>query len=282
MSVRPTTNRLPRRLALAGSIIASLTLAGVASAAEPTVTQVDGNPTCSSVVSGGQGTKVDPVPQGHHSFGDVTIDVNGLYFDWAATSGVDAVIVKGGPTANVYRADGELTSGTGLHAPINPDNGRPYGLSHLEFCSDGRDETPAGPAATPEPATTPAPPTQTAPAETEVLSEHASGKRKPRAKRKPVPARARLNGPRRCVNGPFRVAVRGKGIKAVSFRVDGRKVGGSRRTIRVNPSESATGVIRVTAKVTFVKAARRRAATLRMTVLRCAAPQSAASPHFAG
>src|SRR5918998_4965618 len=138
MSVRPTNTFITRRMALAGSIIASLTFAGVASASEPTVTQVDGNPTCSSVVAGGQGSKIDPVPQGHHSFGDVTIDVDGLYFDWTAAAGVDAVIVKGGPTANVYRADDEMTSGTGLHAPINPENGKPYGLSHLDFCSDGR------------------------------------------------------------------------------------------------------------------------------------------------
>ena len=281
MSVRPTTNRSLRRLALAGSIIASLTFTGVASAGEPTVTQVDGNPTCSSVVAGGQGSKIDPVPQGHHSFRDGTIDVSGLYFDWTAPAGVDAVIVKGGPTANVYRSDDELTSGTGLHAPINPDNGQPYGLSHLEVCTDGRDETPAAPAEAPAaPAETPAPATETTPAQSEVLTEHASGKGKP--ERKSVPARARLKGPRHCVKGPFRVSVRGKGIKAVKFRVDGRKVGGNRNSVRVNPSDSATGVMRVTAKVVFVKAAHRRAATLRMTVLRCAAPQSAASPHFAG
>ncbi len=45
------------------------------------------------------------------------------------------VIVKGGPNANFYdyRPDGNAAD-TGLHAPVNPNNGKFYGLSHISFC----------------------------------------------------------------------------------------------------------------------------------------------------
>lgn len=53
-----------------------------------------------------------------------------------ATGGsVIGVAVKGGPNTNFYdyRPNG-VTSGTGLHAPVNPDNNKFYGLSHISFC----------------------------------------------------------------------------------------------------------------------------------------------------
>lgn len=56
------------------------------------------------------------------------------YFDWTSTLPIKAVIVKGGPNANVYFYDPPSYGDTGLHAPINPENGMPFGLSHLEFC----------------------------------------------------------------------------------------------------------------------------------------------------
>ena len=45
------------------------------------------------------------------------------------------VIVKGGPNANFYdyRPDGNAAD-TALHAPVNPNNGKFYGLSHITFC----------------------------------------------------------------------------------------------------------------------------------------------------
>lgn len=45
------------------------------------------------------------------------------------------VIVKGGSNANFfdYRQDGN-TADTGLHAPVNPNNDKFYGLSHISFC----------------------------------------------------------------------------------------------------------------------------------------------------
>ena len=60
---------------------------------------------------------------------------DGLYFKWQTRFGTDAVIVKGGEDSNVYYLD-EAHWGQGYHAPINPDNGKPYGLSHVTFCWD--------------------------------------------------------------------------------------------------------------------------------------------------
>ena len=60
----------------------------------------------------------------------------GQIFDWAATMGIDAVIVKGGPNANVYVYDPEVFGDNDLHAPLNPDNGQYFGISHIEFCYD--------------------------------------------------------------------------------------------------------------------------------------------------
>jgi hypothetical protein len=68
--------------------------------------------------------------------------VSGLYFDWSSDQGVDIVIVKGGDNASVYRAD-EARSGVALRAPINPENGQPYGLSHITYCYDPDPAAPA-------------------------------------------------------------------------------------------------------------------------------------------
>jgi uncharacterized repeat protein (TIGR01451 family) len=45
------------------------------------------------------------------------------------------VIVKGGSNANFYdyRPEGNAAD-TGLHAPVNPSNGKFFGLSHISFC----------------------------------------------------------------------------------------------------------------------------------------------------
>jgi hypothetical protein len=66
---------------------------------------------------------------------DITDGASGPTFDWSSTVPVFQVIVKGGPGANVYDypPPGEF-SDTGLHAPLNPNNGKWYGLSHITFC----------------------------------------------------------------------------------------------------------------------------------------------------
>jgi LPXTG-motif cell wall-anchored protein len=103
------------------------------------------NATCSDLAP--EGTtwtefKVEPVKDGTFSDGTltVTIDVrdtdDGPVFDWTSNIGVDAVFVKGGPGGLLYVYDPEATGDTGLHAPVNPENGKFFGLSHVSFCYD--------------------------------------------------------------------------------------------------------------------------------------------------
>jgi hypothetical protein len=124
--------------------IALLLLSWIAtpvSATDITPQFVAGNPSCTSL-GYSLGLKVDPPTSGTYTFpggGDtVTVTSNGVVFDWSSTLGIDAVIVKGGPNANVYVYDppAESFGDTGLNSPINPNNGNPFGLSHIEFCYD--------------------------------------------------------------------------------------------------------------------------------------------------
>jgi hypothetical protein len=101
---------------------------------------VAGNPTCKDL-GYAFGFKVDPPNAGTYNidaFNTVTVTTDGVNFDWSSTLGMDAVISKGGPNANVYKYDppAESFGDTGLHSPINPNNGNPFGLSHIEFCFD--------------------------------------------------------------------------------------------------------------------------------------------------
>lgn len=95
----------------------------------------------------------------------VSNDKTTFTFD-TTTSGLVArqVIVKGGPDANVYDYSGLPGGGIahddGLTPPINPNNNKPYGISHISFCL-----TQAIPTPTPTVTNTPAPtrtPTPTA------------------------------------------------------------------------------------------------------------------------
>jgi uncharacterized repeat protein (TIGR01451 family) len=43
------------------------------------------------------------------------------------------VIVKGGPAAGTFYSP-PASSGKGLHPPVNPNNGKYYGISHVTFC----------------------------------------------------------------------------------------------------------------------------------------------------
>ena len=85
--------------------------------------------------------KIDPVPDGTNTFGPLTITVYdtaaGQMFDWASTSYIAMILVKGGPNANLYEygCSPGATSGTGLHAPTNP-SGKYAGLSHISYCTN--------------------------------------------------------------------------------------------------------------------------------------------------
>jgi hypothetical protein len=95
---------------------------------------VAGNPTCSDVAPGTTELKMDPPVSGQQSDGTLTVDVtlNGAFFDWTSNIGVNAVIAKGGPNANLYTYDPPSTGDTLLHAPLN--GAEPFGLSHIVFC----------------------------------------------------------------------------------------------------------------------------------------------------
>lgn len=130
--------------ALSAVVLTSVMLGGTALAASVDPVLVDGNPVCSG--SGGPsgpslgfdyGIKIDPPKEGTFALGagtvtvsDIDTSVNPATFTWSS-SGVTvlAVIVKGGPAANVYYYNPPASSGdSGLHAP--------NGFSHINFCYD--------------------------------------------------------------------------------------------------------------------------------------------------
>jgi hypothetical protein len=140
-----------QRAVLMAAGVAALTVSACASGAGDqdlgqlrqgvTVSEVDGNPVCPE---GFFEYKIDPPVAGATktyaldglNSVTVTTTADNLYFDWSATLGVDLVIAKGGPNARLYAYSPEATDDSGLHAPINPNNGSPYGLSHISFCYD--------------------------------------------------------------------------------------------------------------------------------------------------
>jgi hypothetical protein len=132
------------KLAMAGAAIAVLGTASLASAGvdnDPeSVTYVYGNPKCASGFA--YQLKLDPPSNG--TFGAIVIsNYDGKTFDWAIhpdflnVYDANTVIVKGGPNALVYMyADPADDMDSGLHAPVNPNNGKYYGISHIQFCFD--------------------------------------------------------------------------------------------------------------------------------------------------
>jgi hypothetical protein len=110
--------------------------------------------TAANACSGGQkiedpadGTYAVDYPIGSKDWGTLTIDVHngssGPTFDFVTSAWKDLVTsmyVKGGPTANFYdysaKQYGGVSWDTGLHAPVNPANGKFYGLSHICIFTD--------------------------------------------------------------------------------------------------------------------------------------------------
>ena len=138
-------NKKYARLSLTVLLTLMLTLFGGVSPAAATHVEpifVAGNPTCVGLgYAFGFKPQPEPPPSGSYPFPDginsLTITSDGTFFDWTSTLGIDAVIVKGGPNANLYRYDppAEATSDTGLHSPANPSGGFAT-ISHIEFCYD--------------------------------------------------------------------------------------------------------------------------------------------------
>jgi hypothetical protein len=165
----PAANRSggrDRRLTRAGLIaISAATLLMMAWAvfpgsavAAPAPVFMNGNPTCADLGL----ENASATTQTSGSTDDGTFNLS-----WTSATGIDAVIVKGGPGANVYFYN-EAMSDSGLHPPLNDSSekeGDFYGLSHVLFCAD-EDETTTTETTPTETTTTETTTTETTPTET--------------------------------------------------------------------------------------------------------------------
>jgi hypothetical protein len=69
-----------------------------------------------------------------HSNAITIANNDGTTFDWsAAPNRIGAVIVKGGPNANIFNYDPQASSDTGLYSPVN-NGGKVPEVSHVTFC----------------------------------------------------------------------------------------------------------------------------------------------------
>jgi hypothetical protein len=139
---------------MAMTLFASTALSAHGPAGEPSgdgiqPTFVDGNRTCAFFGYENE-IKIQPVIAGATgSLGSLSIEITAVYdegggplFDWEATGGtVEAVFVKGGPGGNLYEYVPADDEDTRLHSPVNPQNHKYYGLSHISFCfGEGQDQ----------------------------------------------------------------------------------------------------------------------------------------------
>lgn len=104
---------------------------------------VAGNPRCGAAPGGGFNLKIEAEDLGVGSYGPIDItSYDGKYVSWAIDSAylntydANMVIVKGGPNAIIYHYDMWDDADTRLTAPVNPNNGKYYGISHIQFCFD--------------------------------------------------------------------------------------------------------------------------------------------------
>jgi hypothetical protein len=309
------------RPAILGATLAAL--AGAPAGAQAAATGpivVPGNPSCADLNPGWAETKVEPVKSGTFDANGLsgTLTVKDLAFDWTASAGVDAVIVKGGDNAHVYSYSPESTGASGLTAPPNANNDDTFGLSHVSLCHDPSGDPPPVPVdpdpkpdpdpdpkpdpevpTDPKPQVDPKPqddpqpqPPTPQPSSPQPVVTAASAAPSPAPVRMvaasrraaPVPASAAMRGPSSCVKRSFTAVVSGKGIRSVTFYANGKKV----RAVAAKSGQNRfaltvtpkRGVERIQARVRFVAGARRSAKTLNMTAIRCL--QRAARPQFTG
>ena len=118
------------------------------SAGDPTTTLrvqptlVEGNPTCEDLTESTHEFRINAPDVENDVFDDpdseLVVTITGFddpegFFDWSSNLGLDAVFVKGGPVGDLYEYD-DATADTDLHTPINGNNNRHYGISHISFC----------------------------------------------------------------------------------------------------------------------------------------------------
>lgn len=262
--------------------------------------EVSGNPRCPD---GTTGLKIEPVKSGTYTDGKlrISLDVQASAKTVAFRSnlGLDEVIVKGGPAANIY-AYGKGTSGSGLHAPANASGGW-AGLSHVDFCYGRAVQQPPTDQAPGEEPPAQQPPAEQAPVEQPPAAQQqeeeptdgtpvdpfAAANQAPQigvSGTRVVSGRAVLARLPRCATSRYRLTVRGRAMRSIAVYVNGRKV----RTVRVPRGRTSVTVAltragrvqRVRARVTFDLSARTRARDLRMTILPCA--PGSARPKFTG
>jgi hypothetical protein len=91
---------------------------------------------------------IDPVESGTYNLpdgGTITITVHstaaGQTFDFVTDGAtIDSIVVKGGPNYHWYTWVPGVDAAEGLHAPLNLNNGKWYGLSHLCIESTKKDD----------------------------------------------------------------------------------------------------------------------------------------------
>ncbi|HEX8629053.1 MAG TPA: Ig-like domain-containing protein, partial [Catenuloplanes sp.] len=139
--------------AAAAATLASVLLSAItAPSASAHGTVVAGNQTCGNLIPGSLEAKVEPVASGTYTTGGLTVRLtvrtlaadtpehpgnqNGNEVVDVAASGatVIGVAVKGGPNTNFYSYPAGTSAATALHPPVNPNNDKFYGLSHISFC----------------------------------------------------------------------------------------------------------------------------------------------------
>jgi len=124
-----------KRSTLVAILLVGSLLVSVAFAATPQF--VEGNPRCSDFGYDNGVTITTSAAGTYTSAGFTVVLASDGTFSWtSAIVPVSAVIAKGGPNANIYGYAPPAFSDSGLSAPINPNTGRPFGLSHVDFCFD--------------------------------------------------------------------------------------------------------------------------------------------------
>jgi hypothetical protein len=142
-----TSATILTRLTVAAGIAGAAALFTVAPAGA--VPAPDFNPSCADLAPEGEiwtEFKIDANPtDGSHDAGDgITVTVehtDAATVAWTSTAPVAAFIVKGGPAATVelYTPPSTADSAT---SPTNPNNGEPYGISHVTWCFPEIEEPP--------------------------------------------------------------------------------------------------------------------------------------------
>ncbi|HEX8629064.1 MAG TPA: Ig-like domain-containing protein [Catenuloplanes sp.] len=139
--------------AAAAATLASVALSAVtAPAANADGKVFTGNKKCGDLLPGTLELKVEPVNSGTYAGGALTVTLNvyelaadvpdhpgnqtgNQVFDFSASGGaVLGVAVKGGPDTNFYASPMGVSTAKALHAPLNTNNNKFPGLSHVSFC----------------------------------------------------------------------------------------------------------------------------------------------------